>query len=56
MGHKKGKQAGEFSNKRANSLHRYLLNDYISEADEFRNPVRTTFRAEDLGRWHKDGT
>ena len=56
MGHKKGKQAGEFSNKRANSLHRYLLNDYISEADEFRNPVRSTFRAEDLGRWHKDGT
>lgn len=56
MGHKKGKQAGEFTSKRANSLHRYLLNDYASEADEFRNPVRATFRAEDLGRWHKDGT
>lgn len=56
MGHKKGKQAGHFANKKANSLHRYTLNDYASEADEFRNPVRTTFRAEDIGRWHRDGT
>ena len=57
MGHKKGKQAGQFANKKANSLYRYTLNDYASEADEFRNPVqRNTFRAEDLGRWHHDGT
>jgi hypothetical protein len=61
MGHKKGKQAGQFANKKANSLHRYTLNEYASEADEFRNPVaRTTFRAEDdvsniTGRWHRDG-
>ncbi|KAL7427330.1 hypothetical protein ACHAXM_000803 [Skeletonema potamos] len=61
MGHKKGKQSGQFANKKANSLHRYTLNEYASEADEFRNPVvRTTFRAEDdvnsTGRWHRDGT
>lgn len=56
MGRKKGKQAGQFANKKTNLLHRYTLNDYASEADEYRNPVRTTFRAEDVGRWHRDGT
>lgn len=56
MGRKKGKQAGQFANKKTNLLHRYTLNDYATEADEYRNPVRTTFRAEDVGRWHRDGT
>ena len=58
MGHKKGKQAGQFSNKKANSLHRFTLNEYASEADKFRNPVRNTFRAEDedVGRWRQDGS
>lgn len=57
MGHKKGKQAGQFANKKANSLHRYTLNEYAFEADEFRSAaVRTTFRAEDFNRWHRDGT
>ncbi len=56
MGRKKGKQAGQFANKKTNLLHRYTLNDYASEADQYRNPVRTTFRAEDVGRWHRDGT
>ena len=60
MGHKKGKQAGQFNSKRANSLYRYTINrEYAAEADEFRNPARTSFRADDLnnlGRWHRDGT
>eukprot|EP00986_Skeletonema_menzelii_P007228 scaffold2826_cov152-Skeletonema_menzelii.AAC.4 len=53
MGNKKGKQAGQFANKKANSFHRFTLHE---QADEFRNPIRTTFRAEDVGRWHRDGT